>query len=99
MAQPIYSMFMGRFIEAWYQLSEKEQNKLLDKIEAINKKLGVERIIVCESGWSNDEWQFFGVEKFPSAEVKQEHYKLLDEMQWFRYIESKVLLGTAWRRD
>ena len=25
MAQPIYAVFMGKFTEAWYQLSEDEQ--------------------------------------------------------------------------
>jgi len=29
MAQPIYKLFMGRFLEAWYQLSQEEQNSLV----------------------------------------------------------------------
>ena len=38
MAQPIYKLFMGRFLEAWYQLSQEEQNSLVAKLnEALEK--------------------------------------------------------------
>ena len=33
-AQPIYKVFMGRFLEAWYQLSKEEQINLIAKLNA-----------------------------------------------------------------
>ena len=38
MPQPIYKLFMGRFSEAWYQLSKEEQNSLLAKLNEALKK-------------------------------------------------------------
>ncbi len=40
MAQPIYKIFMGRFLEAWYQLSKEEQNNLIANLnEALEKNI------------------------------------------------------------
>lgn len=99
MAEPVYAMFYLRMTEAWYQLTEKQQNTALDKVFAINKKLRVETIILCDSGWSNDEWQFFGVDKFPNLETLQEQHKRFDEIPWFRYVYQKSILGTPWSRS
>ena len=37
MAQPIYKFFMARFSEAWYQLSEEEQNSLVAKFDEFGR--------------------------------------------------------------
>ena len=40
MAQPIYKFFMGRFSEAWYQLSEAEQEGFEAKLDEALEKVG-----------------------------------------------------------
>ena len=66
MAEPIYKFFMGRFLEAWYQLSEEEQNSLTAKLNEALEKVGAKRPILCDTNWSSDQWSIGGVEEFPS---------------------------------
>jgi hypothetical protein len=35
------------------------------------------------------------VEEFPDLEAVQQHTKLLEELNWMRYVEAETLLGTA----
>jgi hypothetical protein len=96
MAQQIYKSFYGNPQEAWYQLSKAEQDSLLEKVTAARDKVGGKSVILCNSGWSSDAYQVFGVEVFPSIEAAQEHNKLLNELNWFRYLNGFSLLGTEW---
>ena len=94
MAQQIYKSFYGNPQEAWYQLSKAEQDSLFQKVSAARDKVGGKAVVICNSGWSSDSYQFFGVEVFPSIEAAQEHNKLLNELNWFRYIDGFSILGT-----
>ena len=93
MAQPIYKVFMGRFLEAWYQLSKEEQNNLIAKLNEALEKVGGKRPLLCNSSWSSDQWSFTGFEEFPNIETVQE-FTALQELNWFRYCEGINVLGT-----
>ena len=99
MLEPVYVMYQVRMTEAWYQLSPEAQNQVLDQLRAFNQKNGTETIVQCESGWSNDEWQFFGVDKYQSMEKARAHYKDLESIQWYRYTTSKTIYGIPWSRE
>ena len=95
MAGPIYHMFRARWKEAWFQLSKEERDTIFDKIgEALNK-VGGKPVIICDSSWDSEQWWFWGVEEYPSIEAVQEHARLLNEVEWLRYVDSETLLGTA----
>jgi hypothetical protein len=94
MPQPIYKVFMGRFLEAWYQLSQEEQNGLIAKLNEALGKVGGKRPILCNSSWSSDQWSFAGVEEFPNIEAVQQYMAALQELKWLRYCESTNVLGT-----
>ena len=96
MAQPIYKLFMGRFLEAWYQLPQEEQNRLLAKLNEALEKVGGKRPVLCDSSWSSDQWSFAGIEEFPNLEAVQQYTAVLRELNWFRYCESTNVLGTKW---
>jgi hypothetical protein len=94
MAQPIYKLWQGRFTEAWHQLPQEEQQRLLSVVpEALNTAGGRE-LVICSAAWSNERWPFFGVEEFPDLEAVQRHEQLLTDLNWARYIESRSTLGT-----
>jgi hypothetical protein len=99
MAEPIYKFFTVRFLEAWYQLSEEEQNGLEGKLDAALEKVGAKRLILCDSRWSTDEWAFAGVEEFPNMETVQKYMAALNELNWFRYVEGRNVLGTKLQLD
>jgi hypothetical protein len=98
MAQKIYKLILiKRFLEPWYQLSKEEQEDLMAQVDKIREKAGCKMVVLCKSGWSSEEWPFFGVEEFPDIEAEQKHFELLNELNWFRYIESVTVLGTEWQ--
>ena len=94
MAGPIYKLWMCRPTEAWYQLSEEEQDDHLAKISKAREEVGGKSITSCTSAWSSEQWQYFGVEEFPDIEAVQKHTARLLELNHFRYIESVSVLGT-----
>ena len=94
MAEPIYKLFMGRFSEAWYQLSKEDQNNLIAKLNEALEKAGGKRPILCDSSWSSDQSSFAGYEVFPNIEAVQKYMAALQELNWFRYCEGTSVLGT-----
>ena len=94
MSQPIYKMFMFRNTEAYYQASEEERNEVLGKLDAAFQKVGGKRLVWCNSYWSSDQWQVFGVEVFPNIEAVQQYSQVMNELNLSRYVESVSLLGT-----
>ena len=96
MAGPIYKLWMTKYKDAWYQLSEEERNGHLAKVGEALKKVDGKTIKTCMSAWSTEQWQVFGMEEFPDVEAVREHTALLQELNHFRYFESVSMLGTKW---
>ena len=94
MAKEIYHLFLVKPTEAWYQLSQEEQNKLFVKVDEARAQVGGKVIVGCDSRWASEQWPFWGVEQFPDVEAIQKHTELLNAFNWFRYVESMTLLGT-----
>jgi hypothetical protein len=91
---PVYKLWQGRNTEAWHQLSQEEQQRLLAQVAQAWDKAGGKKLVLCSAGWSNERWPFFGVEEFPDIEAVQRHANLLTELNWARYFESRTTLGT-----
>jgi hypothetical protein len=96
MAGPVYKLYMGKLAEAWYQLTEDEQNSLMAKVSAALEDAGGRTVVACNSTWSAEQCQWFGVEKFPDVEAVQKHGEDLTALDWYRYIEGTGILGTEW---
>jgi hypothetical protein len=94
MTGPVYKMFYARWTEAWYQLSQEERSALFAKMEETGGRLGAKQVLVCDSSWNSEKWLFWGVEEYPSMEALQEYSQCLAELNWFRYCESEILLGS-----
>jgi hypothetical protein len=91
---PVYKLWQGRFTEAWHQLPEEEQQRLLAQVQQALNTAGGKALVVCSAAWSNERWPFFGVEEFPDLEAVQRHTQILIDLNWARYIESRTTLGT-----
>jgi hypothetical protein len=94
MAQPIYKLWQGRMTEAWHQLPQQEQQRLLSRVMDALNSVGGRELVICDAAWSNERWPVFGVEEFPDLEAVQRHEQLLVDFNWLRYIESRTTLGT-----
>jgi hypothetical protein len=95
MEGPVYKFFRVRFTEAWYQLSQAEKDNLMAKVEELGNQFGIKRPVLCNSSWSNERWDGFGVEEFPDMASVQKHNAGLAEINWFRYIDCETMLGNA----
>ena len=94
MAQPIYKLWQARPTEAWHQLSQEEQQRLMGQVLEALDTAGGKELVICDAAWSNERWPVFGVEEFPDIEAVQRHEQLLTDLNWARYIESRTTLGT-----
>ena len=91
---PVYKLWQGRFTEAWYQLSQEEQQRLLGLSRQALDTAGGKTVMICDAAWSNERWPLFGVEEFPDVEAAQRHRQLMTELNSERYIDSRTTLGT-----
>ena len=94
MSGPIYKVFLFRNTEAYYQASEEQRNEFFSKLNAAFEKVGGKRLVTCNSYWSSDQWQVFGVESFPNIEAVQQYAEIMNELNMPRYVESMSVLGT-----
>jgi hypothetical protein len=99
MAGPIYKLFMAKPSQAAYKVSQEEWPKLIAKIEEALEKVGGKQVIACNSGWASEQWTFWGVEEYPDIEAVQKHTELLNELNWFQYVDSFTVLGTKSQPD
>jgi len=96
MTEPIYKLWMFKYNEAWYKLSDEERKKQFAKLKKAYEQVGGKMFIVCNSDWSAEQWRAFGIDEFPDIEAAQKFAELLQEQDHFRYIESASMLGTKW---
>ena len=97
-SKPIYKLYMMKPKEAWFALSKEEQRALIKSDSDLSRKmmsrLGGRSILSCDCFWSTEDWLLFGVEEYPDIEAVQEYTRAFREMGWFKYFESRILLGT-----
>jgi hypothetical protein len=91
---PVYKLWQGRFTEAWHQLPQGEQQRMLGLAQQALETAGGKDLVTCSAAWSNERWPFFGVEEFRDMEAVQRHTQLLTELTWGRYLDSRTTLGT-----
>jgi hypothetical protein len=94
-AGPVYKLYLATPRPNWYKLSKDEQEKILAKLRVLIEKAGGKSIVQCFSGWSNEQYAFFGLEEFPDVESVQKYSDLMAEINHpFEYFQSLSILGT-----
>ena len=94
-SKPVIRLYFARMKEAFSDLSEEEKMDFMRRDRENLDKLGMKAISMIDCSWSNDDWDYVGVEKWPSLEAieKREQFEN-EELKVFKYVESKTLLGT-----
>jgi hypothetical protein len=90
----IYKLWQGRFTEAWYQLSQEEQQRMLAQVQQALDTAGGKELVICSAAWSDERWPYFGVEEFPDLGAVERHSQGLMELNWARFMDSRTTLGT-----
>ena len=91
---PIVRLFFARMKPAFFQLSEEEQRAFMVRDRANLDALGMKAITMVDCGDSDEDWDYIGVESWPSMEAVEARERFeREELHIARYVEYKVHLG------
>ena len=94
-SKPIIRLFFAKIKEEFTKLSEEEKMAFMIKDRENLDKLGMKAVSMIDCSWSNDDWDYIGVEQWPNKEaiIKREKFEK-EELEISKYVESKTYLGT-----
>jgi hypothetical protein len=93
--KPIIRVYFAKIKEAFYNLSEEEKKEFMLKDRKNLEELGCKVMMMIDCRWSNEEWNYIGVEEWPTIEALEKRAKFeYEELGAYRYVESKTYLGT-----
>lgn len=90
----IVRLFFAKMKPAFFELSEEERNAFMAKDRANLDALGMKAISMVDCSMSDEEWDYIGVEGWPSMEaVAQREAFENEELQISRYVAYKTHVG------
>ena len=92
MSKPVYKLYLMKPSLEAVLLPAEQQQTLMGKAAEILAQVGGKSLINGEI-WSDEQYQFFGVEQFPNWQALREHDRRLRDMNWFQYLESETFMG------
>lgn len=93
--KPIIRLMFAKVKEAFYKLTDEEKQEFMLKDRENWEKLGCKILMMIDCRWSNEKWDYIGVEEWPTLEALEKRAKFeFEELQKFRYAEAKTYLGT-----
>ena len=94
-SKPIIRLFFAKMKDTFIDLQEEEKMAFMRRDRENLDELGMKAVTMIDCSWSNEEWDYIGVEQWPSIEAieKRELFEN-EELEVFRYVESKTYLGT-----
>jgi len=93
--KPIIRLYFAKMKEAFRELSDEEKIAFMRKDRENLDQLGMKAVTMIDCSWSNDEWDYIGVEQWPSMEAIEKREIFENEvLEVSNYVESKTLLGT-----
>lgn len=93
--KPVIRLYFAKVKESFYDVSEEEKSAFMHKDRANLNELGMRVIMMIDCRWSNEEWDYIGIEERPTQDalVKRSKFEKNDP-ETFRYVESMTYLGT-----
>ena len=91
----IIRVMFAKIKPAFHKLSEEERQEFMRKDREKMEELGYKLHFMLDCSWSNEEWQFIGIEEWPSMEAIQKIEKFHEEeLEASKYAEYKTYLCT-----
>jgi hypothetical protein len=89
-------LFFAKMKSAFTNLPNQENAAFMAKDRANLDEIGMKAISMIDCSWSNDEWDYIGVEDWPSMDAIKKREKFeAEELEISKYVEYKTYLGTA----
>lgn len=93
--KPIIRLYFAKMKEAFSNLPDEEKLAFMKRDRQNLDKLGMKAVTMVNCSWSNDDWDYVGVEQWPSMAAIEEREKFENEvLEVSKYIVSKTILGT-----
>ncbi len=93
--KPVIRLFFVKIMKAFLDLSDDDKSAFMRKDRKNLDDLGMKAVSMIDCSWSNEEWDYIGVEEWPSLEaIKKRELFENEELEVFKYVESKTYLGT-----
>ena len=94
-SKPIIRLFFAKLKKEFINLPEEEKMAFMRKDRENLDELGMKAVSMIDCSWSNEEWDYIGVEQWPTMEAIEKREKFeKEELEVFRYVEAKTYLGT-----
>ena len=94
-SKPIIRLFFAKMKDTFIALPEEEKIAFMRKDRENLDELGMKAVTMIDCSWSNEEWDYIGVEQWPSLEaIEMREQFENDKLEVFKYVESKTYLGT-----
>jgi len=91
----VVRLFFAKIKKTFLDLSDDEKLTFMRKDRKNLDDLGMKAVSMIDCSWSNEEWDYIGVEEWPSLEaIKKRELFENEELEVFKYVESKTYLGT-----
>lgn len=93
--RPVIRVYFAKIREAFYDLSVEEKAAFMQKDRRQMDESRMKLIMTIDCRWSNEEWDYIGVEEWPTLESLEKRAIFeKEELATFRYVESRTYLGT-----
>ena len=91
----VVRLFFAKMKKAFLELSDDEKFAFMRKDRENLDDLGMKSVSMIDCSWSSEEWDYIGVEEWPSLEaIKERELFENEELEVFKYVESNTYLGT-----
>jgi hypothetical protein len=92
--QTIVRLFFAKIKDAFFNLSEEEKMAFMAKDRTNLDTLGMKSISMVDCTETDDEWDYIGVEGWPSMDAIAERVKFENEtLQISRYVDYITYIG------
>ena len=93
--KPVTRLYFAKMKQAFTDLPDEEKIDFMRRDRENLDKLGMQAVSMIDCSWSNDEWDYVGVEEWPSLEaIKIREQFENEELEVSKYVEAKTILGT-----
>ena len=68
-SKPVIRLFFAKMKDTFIALPEEEKISFMRKDRENLDELGMKAVTMIDCSWSNEEWDYIGVEQWPSLEA------------------------------
>ena len=95
-AQPLLRLFFAKMKQAFFDLPENQRAEFMRRDRGNLDALGMKAISMVNCSESDCEWDYIGVEEWPSLEAIRERERFeSDELGISSYVEYRTCQGVA----